>query len=289
VLPGGPGPANPFGYLEAQRRRRRRRMIGGISAGAVAAVAVIAVIAVNAGGSPSVATADKTPATPAAAPATAVPSPTLSPSPSPSPSVTATSVQLTDGQSGLSYTQLAGWTGSSCPSPLNNGAFTWTDGEYQTAGTVNGNNGPATWYGEACSGPLPQSYGYSSTAQLQTTTENLAGTFSNAYYSGLSNSVIDGVDVPIQVDGHQGWEITYTVNYNNPGQGETWASEQAAVVLVDTGAGTAPAVFFTSIPQNLGETNIATLISSLQLTAASATASASSAASASATASITAP
>jgi Protein of unknown function (DUF2510) len=277
-LPGGPEPGNgngnPFGYLEAQRRRRRR-MIGGISAGTVAAVAVIAVIAVNLGGSPSAPTADQTKITPSAAPATVAPSPAASPSPTASPSVTATSVLLTDGQAGLSYPQLPGWMGAACPPALNNGAFTWTDGEYQGAGPVNGNNGPATWYGEACSGPLPQSYGYSSTAQLQTTAENLAGTFSNAYYGGLTNSLSAGVNVPIEVDGHQGWEITYTVNYTDPSQGETWTSEQAAVVVVDTGTGSEPAVFFTSIPQNLGEANIATLISSLQLSSASASASAS--------------
>ena len=43
------------------------------------------------------------------------------------------------------------------------------------------------------------------------------------------------------------------------------------MVVVDTGTNQ-PAVFFTSIPQNLNEGNVAALVSSLQLTSASTTA-----------------
>ncbi len=53
-------------------------------------------------------------------------------------------------------------------------------------------------------------------------------------------------------------------------QGATWTDEQAAVVVVDNGSNQ-PAVFFTSIPQNLNEDNIAALVSSLQLTSATTT------------------
>jgi hypothetical protein len=62
--------------------------------------------------------------------------------------------------------------------------------------------------------------------------------------------------------------VSYT---NASAQGATWTDEQAAVVVVDTGTNT-PAVFFTSIPQNLNEGNIATLVSALQLTSTSTTA-----------------
>ena len=187
-------------------------------------------------------------------------------------SFTATSVLLTDGQAGLSYPQLPGWMGAACPPALNNGAFTWTDGEYAVAGQVNG--GSTTWYGEACSGPLPQQYGYTGTAQLQTIAENLAGTFADAYYNTLQHSTTPEQDQAIQVSGHSGWEVTYDIGYTNAAaQGVTWADEQAAVVVVDTGNGGAPAVFFTSVPQNLNEGSIGTLVSSLQLTSATAVAS----------------
>ena len=122
-----------------------------------------------------------------------------------------------------------------------------------------------TWYGEACSGPLPQQYGYASTAQLETTAVNLAQTFQNAYYSDLNHTVTPELSQPVSVSGHVGWEITYDIVYTDQAdQGETWSDEQAAVVIVDNGTDT-PAVFFTSIPGDLVESNVQTLVSSLAL------------------------
>ena len=193
-------------------------------------------------------------------------SPTASPSPT---ATTTTGSQLTDGQSGLSYAQLAApWQGASCPPWLDNGAFPWTAGEYAVAGQVNG--GQTTWYGEACSGLLPQQYGYSGVANLESTAENLAQTFSNAYYGNLDHNVSTGQDGPVQVSGHAAWQVSYDVAYDNAAaQGATWTDEQATVVVVDNGTNQ-PAVFFTSIPNTLNEANVTTLASSLQLTSAAA-------------------
>ena len=270
--PGGLTAGNPYGYQEALRQRRRRLIIG-ISAGTVVAVAAIAIIASSLGSSPSAPAADQSPtAAPhsaaASAPAATPPaSASPSASASASPTMTLSGSVVTDSQSGLSYSQLAApWQGSaSCPSTLNNGAFPWTDGEYAEAGQVNGNDGPVTWYGEACSGALPQQYGYTSTADLQNAADTLASTFENAYYGALDHSITPGQDTPVQVSGHAAWEVTYDVTYNNAAaQGATWTDEQAAVVVVDTGTDT-PAVFFTSIPAPLNESYIGSLVSSLQL------------------------
>jgi hypothetical protein len=270
-VPGGPAQGNPYGYAEAQRRRRKRVIIG-LTAGTAVAVAAIVIIATSLSGSPSTPVADQATAAPPPSPTASAPAtPTQSPTPTTSPSPTTTGSLLTDGQAGLSYTQLsAPWQGASCPSTLDNGSFPWTAGESAVAGQVNG--GSATWYGEACSGLLPQQYGYSGVANLQSTAENLAQTFSNAYYSSLDHTVNPEEDQPLQVSGHAGWEVTYDVAYTNAAaQGATWTDEQAAVVVVDTGTDQ-PAVFFTSIPQNLIEDNVATLVSSLQLASASTTA-----------------
>ncbi|MGH3210159.1 MAG: hypothetical protein ACRDNO_20630, partial [Trebonia sp.] len=262
----------PYGYMEAQRRRRRRVIIG-LSAGTAVAIGAIVIIATSLSSSPSTPVADQTTAAPPAPTTTAQsPAPSQSPTPtaSPSPTTTVTGSLLTDGQAGLSYTQLpAPWQGASCPSTLDNGSFPWTAGEYAPAGQING--GSATWYGEACSGLLPQQYGYSGVANLQSTAENLGQTFSNAYYGALNHTVNVENDQPLQVSGHAGWELTYDVSYTNAAaQGATWTDEQAAVVVVDTGSDQ-PAVFFTSIPQNLDEDNVATLVSSLQLSSTSTT------------------
>jgi Protein of unknown function (DUF2510) len=267
--PGGPAQGNPYGYMEAQRRRRRRVIIG-LSGGTAVAVAAIVIIATSLSSSPSTPVADQTTAAPAPSPtvAASTPAQTASPTASPSATATATGSLLTDGQAGLSYTQLsAPWQGASCPSSLNNGSFPWTAGEYAVAGQING--GSNTWYGEACSGLLPQQYGYGGTSNLQTTTENLAQNFSNAYYGELDHNINQEQDQPLQVSGHAGWEVTYDVSYTDASdQGATWTDEQAAVVVVDNGTDQ-PAVFFTSIPQNLNEDNINALVSSLQLTSGS--------------------
>jgi hypothetical protein len=237
-------------------------VFGGVTAGVVVAVAAIAVIVSHL--SPAHPGAAQTPATTPPASPTASVAATTSPSTSPSATATPAGSLLSDGQSGLSYAQLpTPWQGASCPSTLDNGAFTWTAGEYAAAGQVNG--GSETWYGEACSGPLPQQYGYTSTAQLQTTAVNLAQTFQNAYYGDLNHTVTQENSQPLQVSGHVGWEVTYDVVYTDQAdQGETWSDEQAAVIVVDNGTDQ-PAVFFTSIPANLVESNVQSLVSSLAL------------------------
>jgi hypothetical protein len=264
--PGGPGtpgggtPHYGYGYQQAQRRRRMWLM-GGLAGGTAVAVAVIAITVANLGSSPTP-TADQSTVT--SPPPAASPTPSPSASASPSATTSAPAATLSDSQSGLSYTQLASPWQTGCPGDLNNGAFTWTFGESAVAGQVNG--GQTTWYGEACSGPLPQSYGYNGVADLENTATNLANTFENAYYGALNHAATQEISQPVQISGHAGWEYTYLITYTNAqGQGVTWADEQAAVVVADTGTGNTPAVFFTSIPANLGEPNVATLVSSLQL------------------------
>ncbi len=268
-MPGGPGQGNRYGYLQAQRRRRWL-VFGGITAGVVAAVAMIAVIVTQLSSHPAN-TADQAPATTPPPSPTASHSVAASASASPSPTATPAGSLLSDGQSGLAYTQLpAPWQGASCPSALDNGAFSWTAGEYAVAGQVNG--GSEAWYGEACSGPLPQQYGYTGTAQLETTAVNLAQTFQNAYYGDLNHTVTQENSQPVSVSGHVGWEVTYDIVYTDQAdQGETWSDEQAAVVVVDNGSAS-PAVFFTSIPANLVESNVQTLVSSLALSTSGTTA-----------------
>ncbi len=272
--PDGPtATANPYGYQQAQQRRRRLWLIAGLSAGTAVAVAVIAVIATSLGGSPSTTAADKAP-TPKPSSASPTPSAAPSPSPSASASSSASGAPFFDSQSGLTYTQLPPpWQGPACPSTLDTGGFTWTAGEYDVAGPVN--NGANTWYGEACSGPLPLQYGYNGVADLQNVTNSLAQNFGNEFYSALAHSPIAiQANQPVTISGHPGWEITYQVSYTNaPAQQATWTSEDAAVVLMDTGTGNEPAVFFTSVPDTLGVTNVTTLVNSLQVTAPVATAS----------------
>jgi hypothetical protein len=264
-VPGGPdgaGQTNPYGYQEAQRRRRMW-LIGGIAGGTAVAVAVIVVVASSLGGSPAPTAADQTRVTPpsptasAAAPAspTAAASPTVSATPPAS--------VLSDGQSGLSYSQLATPWQAGCPADLAS-AFSWTAGEAAVAGQING--GQTAWYGEACSGPLPAQYNYTDASDLENTATNVASTLGNAYYTALAHTSSPVLSQPVSVSGHPGWEIEYQLTYTNAAaQGATWTTEEGAVVVVDTGTGNTPVVFFASVPNTLGATTVSSLVSSLQL------------------------
>ena len=264
--PGTPDPgvqASHYGYYRAQRRRRMW-LASGLAAGTVVALAVIALVVSRLGQSSATPVAAQS--TVASAHPTAQASTPSSATPSPAPSVTPSNSVLADGQSGLSYTQLAAPWQPDCPSGLTNQAFTWTAGESAIAGQING--GQTTWYGAACSGPLPQQYGYNGVADLENTATNLVNTFNGAYYGALQHNFQQEVSQPVQVSGHAGWEIKFGMTYTNAqAQGATWSDEQGAVVVADLGPGLAPAVFYVSIPGNLGENNVDSLVSSLQLTA----------------------
>jgi hypothetical protein len=265
-VPGGPdgqGQANRYGYQEAQRRRRRLWLIGGISTGTAVAIAIIVIVANSMGGTPSDTAADQTQVSSPPSP-TAVASPTVSASPS--ASATQPASVLSDGQSGLSYSQLASpWT-AGCPTGLDS-AFPWTAGESAVAGQVNNNGQTTPWYAEACSGPLPAQYNYSDASDLENTATNVASTLGNAYYTALAHTLSPVLSQPVSVSGHPGWEIEYQLSYTNAAaQGATWTTEEGAVVVADTGTGNTPVVFFASVPNTLGTTTVNSLVSSLQLT-----------------------
>ncbi len=87
-----------------------------------------------------------------------------------------------------------------------------------------------------------------------------------AYYSGLQHDRTIESSSSMLVSGHQAWVVTFLMTYPDAAsEGLAWTSEAGAVVVVDRGAGQAPAVFYASVPSNLGTSDVATLVSSLQL------------------------
>jgi Protein of unknown function (DUF2510) len=251
------------GYAQAmwQRRRRRRGWTWALLSVATTAVLVVmAVVLLNFVNQPpkQPVALDTTPAvTHTTAPASASPTPSAPPAGS----------LVSDSSAGLSYSLLNSPWQAQCPQGLSQ-TFAWTAGESAVAGQVTVNGQQANWYGTACSGPLPAQFGYNGVQDLLNTTQNLVNTFENAYYKGVQATPSQIVSTPLQVSGHTAWEIRFLMTYPagaNPGM--TWANELGAVVVVDRGAGQAPGVFYVSMPANLDENNVDSLVKSLAVPA----------------------
>jgi hypothetical protein len=179
---------------------------------------------------------------------------------------TVTYPQVTDASSGLSFRMLGAPWRSGCPSNLNTPAFDWTAGENTVAGHVSIGGSVIDWHGLACSGPLQQQFAYAGPADLEPTAMSLVGALDPAYYAGVPHSRATEESSAMKVSGRQAWIVKFLMTYSDgASQGLTWSSEPGAVVVVDRGASQAPAVFYVSVPANLGTQNATTLINSLRL------------------------
>ena len=173
---------------------------------------------------------------------------------------------MTDTASGLSFRLLSSPWRQGCPSDLNTPMLNWSAGENAVAGQVSIGGSIIDWHGLACSGQLQQQFAYAGPADLEPTAMSLVGALDLAYYAPLPHARTIEDSSAMQVSGHQAWIVEFLMTYpDGASQGLTWSSELGAVVVVDRGASQAPAVFYVSVPANLGTQNAATLIGSLRL------------------------
>jgi hypothetical protein len=184
----------------------------------------------------------------------------------PSPSVSAKVQDVADASSGLSYQLLSSPWRRGCPSILHTSLFSWTAGEHAVAGRVDIGGTMFDWHGNACSGQLEQQFAYSGPVDLAPVTMGVADAADPAYYSGLQHDRTIESSSSMLVSGHPAWMVTFLVTYPDAAsEGLSWTTEAGAVVVVDRGAGQAPAVFYASVPSNLGTSDVSTLVSSLRL------------------------
>jgi hypothetical protein len=183
-----------------------------------------------------------------------------------SPTPAATGPRVTDASSGLSYQLLSSPWRPGCPATLHTPVFSWSAGENAVAGQVVIDGSTIDWHGDACSGQLQQQFQYSGTVDLEPTAMSLVGALDPAYYTGLVHSRTIETSSAMQVSGHPAWMVKFLMTYTAAAsEGLHWSSELGAVVVVDRGTGDAPAVFYASVPANLGTANVTALISSLRL------------------------
>jgi hypothetical protein len=174
--------------------------------------------------------------------------------------------QVTDASSGLSYQLLSRPWQKGCPAVLQTPVFRWTAGEHAVAGRADVGGAVITWHGNACSGVLQQAFSYGGPADLGPVATGVADATDPAYYAGLNHQRTLEQSSSIQVSGHPAWIVTFGISYPDAArEGLAWTSEEGAVVVVDRGTGRLPAVFYASVPGNLGTGTLATLIGSLRL------------------------
>jgi hypothetical protein len=174
--------------------------------------------------------------------------------------------QVTDSSTGLSYRLLSSPWQAGCPGVLRTPVFSWSAGENAVAGTAEIGGTAIDWHGNACSGQLQPAFAYSGPADLEPVAMAVAEATDPAYYSGLTHDRTLDSSAAMQVSGHQAWMVTFTVKYPYAASDHlAWTSEDGAVVLVDRGAGQTPAVFYASVPSNLGQQTVTTLLASLRL------------------------
>jgi hypothetical protein len=182
------------------------------------------------------------------------------------PKTAATYPRVTDVTSGLSYRRLGSPWRQGCPPDLHTSQFDWTACENTVAGHVSFDGSIIDWHGLACSGQLQQQFPYGGPADLEPTAMSLVGALDPAYYAAVQHSRSTVDSSAIQVSGHQAWKVEFAMNYPDAAsQGLTWSRELGAVVLVDRGAGEFPAVFYVSVPANLGTQNVAMFLGSLRV------------------------
>ena len=174
--------------------------------------------------------------------------------------------RVTDASSGLSYRLLGSPWRYGCPSDLNTSAFSWSAGEDAVAGHVVIGGSTIDWHAVACSGQLQPQFAFAGPADLKPTAMSLLDALDPAYYAGVPHSRTIEASYPMWVNTHQAWLVEFRMDYpDGASQGLTWTSELGAVVVVNRYGGQVPAVFYVSVPANLGTQNVTTLISSLSV------------------------
>ncbi|WP_170223198.1 DUF2510 domain-containing protein [Nonomuraea turkmeniaca] len=173
--------------------------------------------------------------------------------------------RITDPQAGVSYQVPEGWT---VPERINSPTPSPTQQLY-TAGAQAVSQEDFVedddWIGNVYSGLLNELYPYSGASGLGDTAKAVFVDFSTKYYGPPHESKIVA-DKAMKVGDRDAWLLQFELDFTKVSEekGYKWKKENGAIVLVDRGSGERPAIFYVSVPDNLGTDVVGKVLSSLK-------------------------
>ncbi|MEV3979398.1 DUF2510 domain-containing protein [Nonomuraea sp. NPDC049758] len=241
-------------------------VFGGLAALVVVALIVVAgIFFLNRGGSTPVAspTTEEPQPFPTAEPPSAGPPTELPPQggelPQPQDG------RITDPRSGLSYQAPDGWkvpaygdVNGTDPSQQ-----MWTSGVQ--ASSQENYEGDKDWIGNAYAGPLAALIPYTGASALEDTAKALFMQFSTQFYEPQHTTKLIE-NKATKIGDHDAWVMQFQLDFTAVAEknGYKWKKENAAIVLMDRGAGQRPTLLYISVPDNLGTDVVAKVLGSLK-------------------------
>lgn len=175
--------------------------------------------------------------------------------------------RVTDPVTGLSFAVPEGWTvpewseiNGTDPSIQN-----WS-GAVQKTSQENYDGKDNDWIGNIYTGALNPIYPYPGVSGLKETTEGVFIDFATNYYQ-LPNERKILQNKAIKVGDKDAWLIEFELDFSkeSAAKGYKWKKERGAVVVMDQGEGKAPALLYTSVPDNLGTDVVTQVLNSLKV------------------------
>ncbi|MEW9551304.1 DUF2510 domain-containing protein [Nonomuraea sp. NPDC050783] len=199
---------------------------------------------------------------PSAEPPSGQPSPGQSAEPPPQP----VDGRIADAKSGVSFEVPAGWKVPEQINPDNlpPNVQRWTSSvEAVSQEDFDGKGG--RWVGNVSTGVLNEIYPYTGATALRTSAQAVFMDFSTRFYSVAHESKVVA-DKAMKVGDRDAWLLQFELDFTKASKenGYKWKKENGAIVLVDRGGGERPAIFYVSVPDNLGTDVVGKVLGSLK-------------------------
>lgn len=172
--------------------------------------------------------------------------------------------RVTDPLAGLSYSVPEGWTVPDVSEVTSTDPTqqSWSSGVQKVAQEKYQDE--SDWIGNIYTGRLNDLFPYEGKQSLGLTAKAVYVDFGKYYQLQHTTKILQ--DKAIKVGGKDAWLLQFQLDFSkiSKQKGYKWNKENGAIVLMDRGEGERPALFYLSVPDNLGTNVAAQVLSSLK-------------------------